>query len=316
MTGLDIAVALIGAGKMAECLIAGWVDAGFDPQALAVTNRRNDQRLAELAARYGVRAERDKGAVLAGAQVVLMAVKPADMAVALEQVAPYLDPGAVVVSVAAGIRLEDMARRLPGRRHLVRAMPNTASRLRQSVTALCAAPGCSEEAFARVRRLFDLVGATVEVDESAFDAVTALSGSGPAYVYLLVEAMLTAAHELGLPAEVARQLAVWTVVGAGSMLRDTGLPPEELRRQVTSPNGTTAAALAVLEEMAVPDAVRRAVHRAAARSAELAALIAAAGPAAAIDAAASFAGAAARHPGHPEDPGHAGHAGKTAVRDR
>ncbi|HEY8488786.1 MAG TPA: pyrroline-5-carboxylate reductase [Thermaerobacter sp.] len=274
MTGRDTPVALIGAGKMAECLIAGWIAAGLDPQSLAVTNRRNDQRLAELAGRYGIRTHRDKAAVLAGAQVVVMAVKPADMATALEQVAPHLEAGAAVVSVAAGIRLQDLAQRLPGHPDLVRAMPNTASRLRQSVTALCAGPACSRRAFDRVRDLFQRVGATVEVGEEAFDAVTALSGSGPAYIYLLVEAMLAAAQDLGLPAEVARELAVWTVVGAGSMLRETGLPPEELRRQVTSPNGTTAAALAVLEEMAVPAAVRRAVSRAAARSAELAALIA------------------------------------------
>ncbi|ADU51552.1 pyrroline-5-carboxylate reductase [Thermaerobacter marianensis DSM 12885] len=279
MTGPDTTLALIGAGKMAECLIAGWVEAGFDPRAIAVTNRRNDGRLAELAGRYGVRAARDKATVLKGARVVLMAVKPADMATALEQVAPHLEPGAVVVSVAAGIRLADMARRLPGHPHLVRAMPNTASRLRQAVTALCAAPTCSPEASARARWLFDQVGATVEVGEEAFDAVTALSGSGPAYVYLLVEAMLEAARDLGLPDGVARDLAVWTVVGAGSMLRETGLPPAELRRQVTSPNGTTAAAIAVLEEMAVPVAVRRAVKRAAARAAELAALIAGSGTA-------------------------------------
>ncbi|HEY8552086.1 MAG TPA: pyrroline-5-carboxylate reductase [Thermaerobacter sp.] len=283
MTRSDTTVALIGAGKMAECLIAGWIEAGLDPQAIAVTNRRNDRRLAELADRYGVRTHRDKAVVLHGARVVVMAVKPVDMAAALDQVAPHLDPGVAVVSVAAGIRLAAMARRLPGQPHLVRAMPNTASRLRQAVTALCAARTCSPAAFARVRWLFDQVGTTVEVGEEAFDAVTALSGSGPAYVYLLVEAMLEAARDLGLPDGVARDLAVGTVVGAGSMLRHTGLPPAELRRQVTSPNGTTAAAIAVLEEMDVPAAVRRAVNRAAARSAELAALIAdsGAGPSAA-----------------------------------
>ena len=267
-----VPVALVGAGKMAECLIAGWVAAGIAPEQIAVTNRRNDRRLEELAGRYGVRVAREKRQVLEGARVVVAAVKPADMADALRQAAPWLAPEVTVVSVAAGVRLDALARLLPGIPNLVRAMPNTASRLRQSVTALCAGGACHREAFAAVRGLFDLVGATVEIGEEAFDAVTALSGSGPAYVYLLVEAMLEAARDLGLPDAVARELAVGTVLGAGSMLRHTGLPPAELRRQVTSPNGTTAAALAVLEEMNMPAAVRRAVNRAAARAAELAAL--------------------------------------------
>lgn len=267
-------IALIGAGKMAECLVAGWISGGIDAKQIAVTNRRNDARLQELAERYGVRTSRHKQEVLAGATVVIMAVKPPDMAVALEQVRPWLEPEASVVSVAAGVRLTTMARLLPGTRNLVRAMPNTASRLRQAVTALARGPRCTVDSFAAVRHLFDVVGATVEVNEEAFDAVTAVSGSGPAYVYLLVEALLDAAKDLGLSEAVARELAVWTVLGAGSMLRETGLPPAELRQQVTSPNGTTAAAVAVLEEMNMPAAVRRAVHRAAARAAELAALAA------------------------------------------
>lgn len=268
----DTRIALIGAGKMAECLIAGWLGSGrIQPAQIAVTNRRDDERLEELRSSYGVRAHREKKEVLAGASVVVVAVKPADMAEALRQLAPWLAPETPVVSVAAGVRLAGMAALLPQTRSLIRAMPNTASRLRQSVTALCRGEGCAAEDFDRVRQLFGLVGATVEVSEDAFDAVTALSGSGPAYVYLLVEAMLEAARDLGLPERVARELTVWTVLGAGQMLRHTGLAPAELRRQVTSPNGTTAAALAVLEEMNVPAAVRRAVNRAAARAAELAA---------------------------------------------
>lgn len=272
----DTRIALIGAGKMAECLIAGWLASGrVAPDQIAVTNRRNDERLQELQATYGVRTHREKKEVLAGASVVVVAVKPGDMAEALRQLSPWLAPGTTVVSVAAGVRLAAMSALLPQTRSLVRAMPNTASRLRQSVTALCRGEHCPAEDFYRVRELFDLVGATVEVGEDDFDAVTALSGSGPAYVYLLVEAMLEAARDLGLPEPVARELTVWTVLGAGHMLRHTGLAPAELRRQVTSPNGTTAAALAVLEEMNVPAAVRRAVNRAAARAAELAAAVAA-----------------------------------------
>lgn len=263
-------VALIGAGEMAENLVRGWLASGHLPaEAISVTNRADDGRLREFRDAFGVRAERAKAAVVPGADVVILAVKPQDMDVALRETAPHLAAGTVVVSVAAGVPLKACARRLPAGLGLVRAMPNAACRVRASVTALCRAHGTSRAAYEKVRWLFAQVGAVVEIEEDRFDAFTAVGASGPAYAYLLVEAMAAAGERLGLAEPVAREAAVGALAGAARMLAETGLPAAELRRQVTSPGGTTEAALRTLRGRGVPDAVHEAVVRAAERAAEL-----------------------------------------------
>lgn len=267
-------VVMLGAGKMAEAMVAGWLASGaVDARRIRVTNRSNDQRLEHFRSRYGVLATRDRRALLEGAGVVVVAVKPADVPAALAAVRPHLPADATVISVAAGVRTDALRELLGGTGAVLRAMPNTSCRVRQSAIALCAAEGCPPEAVATAEALLGLLGTTFHLPEEAFDAVTALAGSGPAYAYLLAEAMLEAARDLGLADDVARELIALTLVGAGLMLRATALSPAELRAQVTSPNGTTAAAMRVLiEERDVPGAIRRAVQRAAERAAELAAL--------------------------------------------
>lgn len=264
-------VALLGAGKMAEALIAGWLRTGtLTPGQIRAANRRDRDRLRELTTRYGIATPAGKAELLDGADVVILAVKPADAATAMAEAAPLLTGRELVVSVMAGVQLARLQAGLAGHPHLVRAMPNTSCSLAAGTTALCPAPGCAPARMDLARQLFDPLGVTIDVIEDLFDAVTAVSGSGPAYVYLLAEAVMDAARTLGLSDEAARLLTAQTILGAGRMLLDEGADPVELRRRVTSPGGTTAAALSVLEQAGVAARVQEAVRRAAARSAELA----------------------------------------------
>lgn len=269
----DVAtIGFIGAGNMAEALIAGWRQAGVPGTALRACNYSDRARLARLADQYGISVSANKEAVVVGVDLVVLAVKPVNAAVATAELAPLLSPNTTVVSVMAGIPLADLRQGLGGHRRLLRAMPNTGCRVGQGVTALCAAADCDDTAVNLARDLFGQVGTAVMVEEAWFDAVTAVSGSGPAYVYLLVEAMIDAGISLGLPADVARTLAVDTVIGAGAMLAVTDRHPSALRNEVVSPGGTTAAALRVMEDGNVPTTLRRAVQRAAERAGELAQL--------------------------------------------
>lgn len=267
----DVTVALLGAGKMAEALIMGWLETGtLAPGQIRAGNRRDRDRLEDLAGRYGIETTDRKSRLLAGADVVVLAVKPADAPAAMAEAAPFLTRCQLVVSVMAGVPLASLQEGLGGHPSVVRAMPNTSCSLGAGATALCPAPGCAPEAVSLARRLFDPLGVTVDITEDLFDAVTAVSGSGPAYVYLLAEAVISAAQALGLAGDAARLLTAQTILGAGRMLLADDADPAELRRRVTSPGGTTAAALAVLDQAGVAAWLHEAVRRAAARSAELA----------------------------------------------
>ena len=262
-------VGLIGAGNMAEALLRGLLGTGtVTAERCVVTNRRNDERLARLAREWGVRTTRDKAELMRSVDVVVLAVKPADMREVLEEIAPSASARHLVVSVAAGISLHAIEQALDGV-PAIRTMPNTSTAVSASATALCAGRWADSEHLAVARRLFEAVGRVAIVPEPLFDAVTGLSGSGPAYVYLLAEAMVEAGVRAGLDGEVARDLVCQTVLGAGKMLAETGQHPTALRDRVTSPNGTTMAGLRVLEERGFAEAVHEAIERAAARSREL-----------------------------------------------
>ncbi len=273
LTGKEIA--FVGAGSLTWSLLGGLVGGGgLAAEQVVVTNRSSEERLREVRDRWGVRVTRDM-AVLGRADVLVLACKPADIPGALRQLAPVLSPRQLIVSAAAGVTTGLIERFLPAGTPVVRAMPNTSSRVRQSATALCAGRWAGPEEMALAAAIFSAVGRVVVVPEEVMDAVTAVSGSGPAYVYLLMEALAEAARAVGLPAETADELVLQTVYGAARMALETGVPPAELRRQVTSPRGTTAAALAVLEERGFREALAAAVQRAAARARELAAEVAA-----------------------------------------
>lgn len=258
-------LAVIGAGMMGEALCRGLLRAGWDAGDLVVADAQPG-RVEQVSRELGVEAAHDNAGAAASAGAVLLAVKPQDAATVLGSLGGV--PPAVL-SIVAGLRTQTVSEALGGEASIVRAMPNTPARIGRGVTAL--APGARAEEATRklAEEVFGAVGPTVWVAEDDLDAVTALSGSGPAYVFLVAEAMVEAGVTLGLPRDVATTLAFSTIEGAGGMLVETGEHPAVLRAQVTSPGGTTAAALSVLEGMAVRAAFVEAIRAAQRRSREL-----------------------------------------------
>jgi pyrroline-5-carboxylate reductase len=263
-------IGLIGAGNMAEALIRGLLGRRvISPTHLWVTNRSNTARLEGVRIRYGVQTTREKQRLTSAASIIILAVKPRDMADVLGELRGLITNAHLVISVAAGITLatiEEALRDVP----VIRAMPNTSAAVQESATVLAAGTRADEPHLDDAEVIFRAVGDVAVVDEELLDVVTALSGSGPAYVYHLIEAMIHAGSELGLDGELARRLAVQTLVGAARMLAETSEDPGELRRRVTSPGGTTMAALQTLEARGFARSVREAVDRAAQRSREMA----------------------------------------------
>lgn len=260
-------LAVIGAGVMGEALLAGLLRSGRTPVDTCITERRPD-RATELRARHGVDVL-DNVDAAATSSVLMLVVKPQDMPALLEEIAPSVQPGALVISLAAGITTEFLEARLPAGTAVVRVMPNTPALVDEGMSALSAGQHCSDEQLARAEDLMRAVGKTVQVPEKYQDAVTAISGSGPAYVFYVVEAMIEAGVVLGLPRSVAHDLVVQTVVGAAVLLRETGEHPTVLRENVTSPAGTTAAALRELDDHKVRAAFITAMEAARDRSREL-----------------------------------------------
>ncbi len=235
---------LIGAGKMGGALLAGWLEGGLDPQAVVVVDPGPPPEVLDLMARFGV-AHRTTAPEATTARVLLIAVKPQMMGNALPAVRALVGPTTVSVSIAAGTTVATLEAALGGA--IVRAMPNTPAQVGRGATGLYANAATTDADRVLVEALLGAVGLTGWVEsETLIDAVTAVSGSGPAYVFLLAEALAAAGIKAGLPPELAARFARQTVSGAGELLQQSPLPPETLRKNVTSPNGTTAAALAVL----------------------------------------------------------------------
>ena len=261
-------IAIFGAGVMGETLLSGLLRAGFTPEELVITERRSD-RAAELEAKYGVRALSNLEAAGA-ADVLVLVVKPQDMTALLTEIAEHVVPGNLVVSLAAGVGTEAIATHLAAGTPVVRVMPNTPALVDQGMAALSRGAHVSDEQLEQAMDLLRSCGKAIEVPEAYQDAVTAISGSGPAYVFYVVEAMIEAGVVLGLPRATATELTVQTLFGAATMIRETGTHPTVLREQVTSPGGTTAAALRTLDDHKVRAAFVSAIEAAAQRSRELA----------------------------------------------
>jgi pyrroline-5-carboxylate reductase len=263
-------IAFIGGGHMASSLIGGLVARGTAARDLAVADP-DERQLARLRSAFGVHGTTDGVAAVRDADAVVLAVKPQQMAGAARGIAGELaSRRRTVVSVAAGITIASLQAWLGRDLALVRTMPNRPALIGAGITAAFAAPGVTASERASVATLLAAVGELVWLEEeSQMDVVTAVSGSGPAYFFLLIEALETAGAELGLPRDTAHRLAVHTALGAGRMAVESADPPAVLREQVTSRGGTTAAALAVLEEAGLRDALHRAIAAAARRSAEL-----------------------------------------------
>ncbi|MFG6444207.1 pyrroline-5-carboxylate reductase [Microbacterium sp. P07] len=268
-------VAILGAGSMGGAVLRGLSASGIAPR-LAATNRTS-AKAAELARLDGVESialeEHPDGNTVAAASadIVLIGVKPAMVPDLLREIAPHLRRGALVVSLAAGVTLATFAEILGPDAAVFRSMPNTPALVGKAVTGLASGVSTTPEQTAVVRSLFETVGAVVEVPEDRIDALSTVSGSGPAYVFLLVEELTKAARAKGFDEAQARLLAEQTFIGAAALLAASGVDPAELRRRVTSPKGTTERAIAVLQGAELADLFGRATDAALVRARELAA---------------------------------------------
>ncbi|MGV8918528.1 MAG: pyrroline-5-carboxylate reductase [Pseudomonas sp.] len=262
-------IAFVGAGNMAASLIGGLRAQGVDASLIRASDPGAEQR-AKVAAEHGIQLFADNAEAIEGADVILIAVKPQAMKAVCEALRPSLKPEQLVVSIAAGITCASMTQWL-GDHPIVRCMPNTPALLRQGVSGLFATTKVSTEQRAQAEQLLSAVGIALWLDEEQqLDAVTAVSGSGPAYFFLLIEAMTAAGEKLGLPRDIASQLTLQTALGAALMAKGSDVDAAELRRRVTSPAGTTEAAIKSFQAGGFEALVEKALGAAAHRSAEMA----------------------------------------------
>lgn len=262
-------IAIFGAGVMGEALLSGLLRSHHVSDEIVVAERR-PERAAELAAKYNLQVL-DNVEAAKRADTAVLVVKPQDMDSLLSEIGGALPSNSLVISLAAGITTSFIESRLPQGVAVVRVMPNTPALVDEGMSALSAGSHCSSEGLDKASALLGAVGKAIVVPERYQDAVTAISGSGPAYIFYVVEAMIEAGVVLGLPRSTAHDLVVQTLVGAAAMLRDTGEHPTVLRENVTSPAGTTAAALRELDDHKVRAAFITAMEAARDRSRELAA---------------------------------------------
>ena len=261
-------VGVIGAGVMGEALIAGLISYGVAPQSIVISEKRKE-RADELTERYGIKVSDLQTNVLA-ADALLLVVKPQDMAAVLDEIKGSINKSAVVISFAAGKKIAFIEEGLGTGNPVVRVMPNTPTLVGAGMAAISLGAGVNAQQAEFVSGFLAATGRVIEVSEDLQDAVTATSGSGPAYFFRFVEAMVAGAQELGLSLEDATTLTVQTIVGAAKLLNESGKNATTLRENVTSPNGTTAAALASFENSHIGDVIATAMKAARDRSQELA----------------------------------------------
>ena len=263
-------IAVLGAGQIGEALISGLLSSGWrTPVELAASTRR-EERAAELRERHGIEVTLSNADAAAGAALVVIAVKPQDIEALLGEIGPLIQPEQTVLSIAAAIPTTRIERQLGSGVPVVRAMPNTPAVVHEGMAGVCAGAHAAEEHLTLAEEALRHLGAVVRVSEPYMDAVTAVSGSGPAYFALLAEAMIEAGILLGLSREISTQLVVQTMLGTAKQLRDLKMHPVELREMVTSPGGTTIAAIRELEQAGVRAAFLNAIQAAMDRSRELA----------------------------------------------
>ena len=263
-------VAILGGGKIGESLLSGLLSSGWrKPEEIVVTGRRQE-RIDELAERYGVETTLSNSDAVDGAAFIVIAVKPQDFDVLLGEVGSELSSEQTVLSIAAAMPTAQIEKHLTDSVPVLRAMPNAPATVHEGVAGLCAGAHASDEHLAMAEEVLTHVGRVVQVPEPYMDAVTAVSGSGPAYFALLAEAMIEAGILLGLSREVSTELVVQTMFGTAKLLRDEHMHPVELREMVTSPGGTTIRAIRELERAGVRAAFLNAIQAAMERSQELA----------------------------------------------
>ncbi len=259
--------ALFGVGMMGGAILEGLLASDNFTDEIVVVEKR-PERAAELADVFGVKNLSDEQAAQQ-ADTILLMVKPQDMGDLLDQIGGFVKPGTLVISVAAGIKTEFYENKLQTGVSVVRVMPNTPALVGEGMSVLSAGKNCTDEALAKAEKIMASTGKTMIVDESLQNSVTAVSGSGPAYIFYVAEAMIAAGEKLGLSAEAAHELTVQTIVGAAKMLRDANKSPQTLRENVTSPNGTTARAIATFDEHKIRQAFDAGMQACHDRSKEL-----------------------------------------------
>lgn len=265
---IDKSITFLGGGNMASAIIRGLLRAGTPPERITATVRRSEKRT-ELEQAFGIRVLTDNLAAARDAEIIVLAVKPQAFDKLLTTVAPAIDHKKLVLSIAAGVPIAALERRLGAGARIVRAMPNTPSLVGLGATALSGGEHATEDDLRLAQAIFDSVGITTVVDESLLDAVTGLSGSGPAYIFLIIEALSDAGVKVGLSRHVALKLAAQTVLGSAKLLMETGQHPGHLKDQVTSPGGTAIAGLHTLEAGGLRTTLIDAVEAATRRAKEL-----------------------------------------------
>ena len=267
-------IAFLGAGNMAEALMKGLLRAHVaTPEEIICTDKRGE-RGPELTHKYGVRFEKDNLAAVRAASIVVLSVKPQAMNRLLEEIKPGLDETKLVISIAAGVPIEAIERKVGHGVRIIRTMPNTPALVGAGATALAPGEHATEADLAQAKALFEAVGMAVVVEEPLLDAVTGLSGSGPAYIFLIIEALADGGVKAGLARDQAQELAAQTVLGSAKLLIETGEHPGRLKDQVTSPGGTAIAGLHTLEAGGLRTTLMNAVEAATLRSRELGELFA------------------------------------------
>jgi pyrroline-5-carboxylate reductase len=265
-------IVFAGAGSMAEAMIGGIVDRGaMQPGDVFIMNRSDEDRLDLLKDKYGVSIVCEERNALKKADLVILAMKPKDVHDGMASILPYLKKDTAILSVIAGVSIGTIEKGL-GARPIARSMPNTSATIGKSASAVTWNNAIDDRLKKLVLNLLTSIGLVIEVEEDELHAVTALSGSGPAYVYYMAEALEEAAIGKGLSREIARALIIQTLEGAAAMLRETGTGPSELRRNVTSPGGTTEAGVNALEDRLFKEVIAECVGKAESRSRELGAL--------------------------------------------
>lgn len=270
MTDAARTLAVLGAGKAGEAMISGVISSGWREPGEIVATARHQERLDELAERHGVRTTLSNVEAVQGAGIVVIGVKPQDIEGLLAEIAGAVTPEQTLVSIVAAIPTTLIEEHLHGAVPVVRTMPNTPMMVHEGMAGVAAGAYAGEEHLARAEEVLASVGRAVRIDEPYMDAITAVSGSGPAYFALLAESMIEAGILLGLSREVSTDLVIQTMLGTAKLLRDEGMHPVELREAVTSPGGTTIAAIRELEQAGVRAAFLNAIQAAMQRSKELA----------------------------------------------
>jgi len=270
-------ICFYGAGSIAEAIVRGLLDKNIAaPEQITLLNRQNQTRLQELEARYHVQTTNEPAAkeqALRDASIIVLAMKPKDAAEALLEIRPLVNPQQLIISVIAGLSIGTMQELLDAHNPIVRTMPNTSSTIGLGATGMCFSSSVNAIQQQIALNMFEAIGVVSIVEENQMDIVTGVSGSGPAYVYYLIESMIEAGVQGGLSNEQARNLTIQTLIGAAHMVQSTGEDPAELRRKVTSPGGTTQAAIETLQSFHFTEALITAIQRAADRAGEMGALI-------------------------------------------